>query len=84
MCQTGEIAASAGTSVHSAVFLVPGRRREIMVDQSSGVKPSDETLKNKTYPIILPFRFYWDEKAVSDQAKKFVDFCASKGHPSQE
>ena len=53
-------------------------------DQSSGVRPSDETLKNKTYPIVLPFRFYWDEKTVSDQAKKFVEFCASKGLPSQE
>lgn len=53
-------------------------------DHASGVKPSDETLKNKTYPIFLTFRYYWDEKTVSDQAKKFVEFCASKGSPSQE
>jgi phosphate transport system substrate-binding protein len=53
-------------------------------EQASSVKPSDETLKNKTYPIILVFRFYWDEKTASDQARKFVEFCASKGHPSQD
>ena len=51
---------------------------------SSAVKPSEETLKNKAYPIILPFRYYWDEKTVSNQAKQFIDFCASKGLPSQK
>jgi phosphate transport system substrate-binding protein len=50
---------------------------------SSAVKPSEETLKNKSYPIFLAFRFYWDDNTVSAQSKKFIDFCASKGLPSQ-
>jgi phosphate transport system substrate-binding protein len=52
-------------------------------EHSSPVKPSEETLKNKSYPIFLAFRFYWDEKTVSNQAKQFIDFCASKGLPSK-
>jgi phosphate transport system substrate-binding protein len=50
---------------------------------SSVVKPSEETVKNKSYPIFLAFRFYWDENAVSTQSKQFIEFCASKGLPSQ-
>jgi phosphate transport system substrate-binding protein len=49
---------------------------------SNAVQPSDETLKNKTYPIILPFRFYWDAKAATPQLKAFVEFCAAAGLPS--
>ena len=51
---------------------------------TSAVKPSDETLKNNAYPIFLAFRLYWDEKTVSNQAKQFIDFCASKGLPSKD
>jgi phosphate transport system substrate-binding protein len=50
--------------------------------QSTAVNPSDETLKTKTYPIILPFRFYWDAKTATPQLKKFVEFCTATGLPS--
>jgi phosphate transport system substrate-binding protein len=53
-------------------------------EHSVAVKPSDETLKQKTYPIILPFRFYWDQKTLSSQAKQFVDYCAAQGLGSQK
>jgi phosphate transport system substrate-binding protein len=49
---------------------------------STAVKPSDATLGNKTYPIILPFKFYWDAKTATPQLKRFVDFCAGAGLPS--
>ncbi len=53
-------------------------------ENSPGVAASDETLRDKTYPIILPFRFYWDEKTASDQLKNFIEFCASKGLTSEK
>ncbi len=53
-------------------------------EQTVGVKPSQETLKDKTYPIILPFRFYWDKKTISPQAEQFIEFCAGKGLASKQ
>jgi phosphate transport system substrate-binding protein len=53
-------------------------------ENSPGVQPSEETLNFGTYPIILEFRFYWDEKTLSSQAKQFVDYCARQGHPTQK
>ena len=48
-------------------------------ETSPGVKPSPETLKNRTYPIILPFRFYWDSQSQDDRLKRFVEYCAQQG-----
>lgn len=46
-----------------------------------GVVPSEDTLKNKSYPIILAFRFYWDGRNQNETLRKFVEYCASKGLP---
>jgi phosphate transport system substrate-binding protein len=48
-------------------------------ETSLGVKPSLETLKNRTYPIILPFRFYWDSQSHDDRLERFVEYCAQQG-----
>jgi phosphate transport system substrate-binding protein len=53
-------------------------------EQSPAVKPSEETLKDRTYPIILAFRFYWDKKTLSSQAQQFIDYCMSQGLPAQK
>jgi phosphate transport system substrate-binding protein len=39
-------------------------------ETSPGVKPSPETLKNRTYPIILAVRFYWDSQSQDDRLKR--------------
>ena len=48
-------------------------------ETSPGIKPSPETLKNRTYPIILSFRFYWDSQSQDDRLKRFVEYCAQQG-----
>lgn len=48
-------------------------------DNSPAILPTEETLKNKTYPIIVPIRLYWDSDTQDDRIVKFVDFCALKG-----
>jgi phosphate transport system substrate-binding protein len=52
-------------------------------DYATGIKPTEETLKNKSYPIILPFRFYWDRKTITQPAEQFIQFCAGQGLPNQ-
>jgi phosphate transport system substrate-binding protein len=44
-------------------------------DQSPAVLPSDETMKNKTYPISVPIRLYWNAKVQDDRITKFVEYC---------
>jgi hypothetical protein len=48
-------------------------------DNSPAVKPSEENLKDRSYPIINPIHFYWESQSQDDLMAKFVDFCASKG-----
>lgn len=48
-------------------------------DASPALKPTPETLKNASYPIILPFSFYWNAPSLDADLKKFVEFCAEKG-----
>jgi len=53
-------------------------------EHSPGVKPSEDTLRDKSYPIILAFKFYWDQKTQSSQAKQFVEYCVRQGLSSQK
>jgi phosphate transport system substrate-binding protein len=48
-------------------------------DSAPAILPTDETMKNKTYPIIVPIRLYWDAQTQDDRILKFVDFCEQKG-----
>ena len=48
-------------------------------DNSPPVKPSEDTLKDKSYPIINPIRMYWDSKSEDDRIKRFVEYCAKEG-----
>ena len=48
-------------------------------DNSPPVKPSEETLKDKSYLIINPIRMYWDSKSEDDRIKRFVEYCAKEG-----
>jgi len=50
-----------------------------MDDHSPGIKPSEDALKDRSYPIINPIRVYWDSQSQDARIAKFVDFCASKG-----
>lgn len=47
-------------------------------EKSAAVRPSVATLKDGSYPLILPLYFYWDEETVRPIVKKFVEFCRSK------
>jgi phosphate transport system substrate-binding protein len=48
-------------------------------DTSAAVLPTEETMKNKAYPVIVPIRLYWNAQTPDDRIMKFVDFCALKG-----
>jgi phosphate transport system substrate-binding protein len=64
------------------VFIVRGEVKIIAIkkDQASvGIKPTVETLKDKSYPIIDPIFMYWDKRTENQDIQRFIDFCADKG-----
>jgi phosphate transport system substrate-binding protein len=48
-------------------------------ENSSGVKPTEDAVKTKAYPITLPFAFAWDQRVENPVLLRFVDYCASRG-----
>lgn len=48
-------------------------------EASPAMKPNIDTLKEKGYPIVLPFSFYWNGLSLDSDLKKFVDYCATRG-----
>jgi phosphate transport system substrate-binding protein len=46
--------------------------------QSPAIRPSPATLKDGSYPLILPLYFYWDDSTVRPIVKTFVEFCRKK------
>jgi phosphate transport system substrate-binding protein len=44
-------------------------------DLSPPVSPSAETLRDGSYPLILPIYFYWNREAPGTHVTAFVDFC---------
>lgn len=44
-------------------------------DQSPAVIPTAETMKNKTYPISVPIRLYWNARTQDDRLLQFVEYC---------
>jgi len=51
-------------------------------NESQAVAPSLDTIKNGTYPLVMPLYFYWDSGRAPDYLKQFVDFCKTKGAAS--
>ena len=49
-------------------------------DVSPSVAPTLENVKNKTYPITLPFSFVWNAQSKDPVTQKFVDFCQNQGY----
>jgi len=48
-------------------------------DISPAVLPSEASVKDGTYPLILPFRLYWDKNSKDERIKPFVEYCQAKG-----
>ncbi len=48
-------------------------------EHSSAVLPSEESLKNKSYPIILQFHFYWDSQTSDKRVLEFVEYSEKMG-----
>ena len=48
-------------------------------EQSAAVLPSEETLRNKSYPIILQFQFYWDSQTSDRGVLEFVEYSEKMG-----
>ncbi len=45
-------------------------------DQNSpAIFPSDATIKDKSYPLMLPLYFYWNSDTAGPLVRKFVEFC---------
>jgi len=49
-------------------------------EQSPAVMPSTQTLRDKSYPLILSLFFYWDGGSRSQNPTKFVEFCKERGN----
>ncbi|MEW6111078.1 MAG: substrate-binding domain-containing protein [Thermodesulfobacteriota bacterium] len=52
-------------------------------DKTPAVLPSLQTCADRTYPLVLPFWFYWDDKSADARIKPFVEFCANEGLAAQ-
>ena len=48
-------------------------------EQSAAVLPAEQTLRDGSYPLILPLFFYWDNASRSSVLQKFIDFCKERG-----
>ena len=53
-------------------------------NMSPAVMPTEENVKNGTYPITLTFAFAWDGESKEPAIAKFADFCQSQGGGGQE
>lgn len=47
-----------------------------------GRLPSEGSLKDRSYPLANPIQVYWDKRSEDDRIRKFVEFCAGKGLPT--
>jgi len=47
--------------------------------KSPPIKPTEETVKNGSYPITLLFAFAWDERLNDPGILRFVEFCQGHG-----
>jgi phosphate transport system substrate-binding protein len=45
---------------------------------SPTIFPSEATIKDKSYPLMLPLYFYWNSDTAGPQVRKFVEFCKSR------
>ena len=48
-------------------------------DNTPHVAPTEETVKNRTYPICGPLYIYHDAKSGKPYCQKFMEFCFSQG-----
>ena len=48
-------------------------------DRTPGVLPSEVTLKDQSYPLILQFYFYWDSMTTDKRVTDFVEYCEKMG-----
>lgn len=46
---------------------------------SAAVVPSQDTLRDKTYPLLVPITMYWETPLKNKEIEVFVNFCASSG-----
>jgi phosphate transport system substrate-binding protein len=47
-------------------------------ENSPAILPSPATVRDGSYPLILPLYFYWNSRAASPLVKQFVEFCKTK------
>lgn len=45
---------------------------------ASPLLPTVESGKTRSYPLRFPIYFYWNERTVTSEVKRFVDFCRSR------
>jgi phosphate transport system substrate-binding protein len=45
---------------------------------SPPVHATEQSLKDGSYPLVLPVFFYWDSETVTLEVRRFVDFCKSR------
>jgi len=50
-------------------------------EDTPAILPSEETVENQTYPVILPLFFYWDGKSAGKPVMDFITFCEEKVRP---
>ncbi len=65
-------------------FIVKGDIKVLAIkkeEASPALKPTDDTLRDQTYPIINPIHVYWDTLVKDEVRDRFIDFCAGKGLP---
>ncbi len=65
----------AQRGVQNSLIKILGIKKDA---DSPAVLPTEETIKNRSYLLIVPLYFYFDGRSTGDEAKRFVEFCKGK------
>jgi phosphate transport system substrate-binding protein len=68
--------ADAHRAVQNNLIKVIGVKKD---SNSQVVFPTEETVKNNSYPLKVPVYLYYDDVSAGDQLKRFVEFCKGRG-----
>jgi phosphate transport system substrate-binding protein len=52
-------------------------------DDKPVAAPTEQNIKNGTYPIVLTFAFVWNDASSNPAVVKFADYCQSQGGGGQ-
>jgi phosphate transport system substrate-binding protein len=78
ICSTAQdlpIGISPHTKNFQGIKIIAVKRDE----SSPAILPQEKNIRDKTYPISLPFSLVWDSGSNNPLVSKFIEFCQNQG-----